>query len=65
MDSPTPAERFAVYQAIVDSLLPLVGQPLTPALIETIQEISASHVREHGFVVIPLEAIEELKRRLQ
>lgn len=62
MDEITTAGR-AVYKGIVDSLLPLVGEPLTPALIETIREVCASHVREHGFVAgVPENALKNFQR---
>jgi len=41
--NPVEAARLA----IIDSLSGLAGQKITPVLVETVEEIVMSHVREH------------------
>jgi hypothetical protein len=67
---PRPTEHdqrvFTVYTGIIESLKSLVGQKITPELLETIEEVCASHVREQGydFQGIP-KVLEKMRRRME
>jgi len=47
---------------IIDSLTELVGEKITPALIQTVEDICLSHLREHG--VYESQGLDELLKQM-